>query len=81
MNTPTRMPASRIQLSNNSSMLNNNGINKISLSPLRSRRNNNNNDASVTSIKSNTISRRKLTEPVCDQHTTKQAEFILESEG
>lgn len=81
MNTPTRMPASRIQLSNNSSMINNNGINKISLSPLRSRRNNNNNEASITSIKSSAISRRKATEPMCDQHNNKQAEFILESEG
>lgn len=60
----------------NSIMLNNN--NKISLSPLRSRRNN---QSSITSVKSTAISRRKLTEPVCDQHKNKAAQFNLESEG
>ena len=75
MNTPTRMQANR----NNSSMMSN-AVNKISLSPLRARRNNNN-EASITSIKSAAVSRRKFTEPVCDQHKSKQADFILESEG
>ena len=79
MNTPTRIPNSRNQISNNSSMMGN-GVNKISLSPLRSRRMNNN-EASITSVKSTAISRRKLTEPFCDQHKSKQAEIVLESEG
>lgn len=55
-----------------------NGVNKISLSPLRSRKMNIN-EASITSVKSSALSRRKFTEPNCDQHKSKQAEFILES--
>lgn len=47
--------------------------NKISLSPLRSRRN----DQSIASVRSTAISRRKMADNYCENHQNKAAAFVI----
>lgn len=50
---------------------------KTSLSPIRSR----NNNASTTSMRSTAISRRKVAENPCENHSSKIAKFYIEKDN